>query len=121
MKNALFALVALPGAALLLSSCITPEAEMRFRFPAVELAGRHRNELKVEDVARIVELARQRTDIRKPVYQIDAEFADIAHVRSGRPDKVGDFFTSFDVRKRNGRWDIIESSVHTGPVAVITS
>jgi hypothetical protein len=110
-------------AAIVLSSCVDPnEANLaiKFTYPRVQLCGRYRNQLEVEDVRQILELAQQRPEILKPINQIDVDQPGAAHVVGGTGEKSGDMLTWFDVQKRNGRWLIRQGSVHTGPIGIVT-
>ena len=84
--------------------------EIRWAYPSMGFAGSYCKQLTVDDVRQIVRLARNRADILKPVDQIVMEKrSDEAEINSGNPG------ASFKVRKRNGRWMIIERSIDTGP------
>ena len=84
--------------------------EIRWAYPSMGFAGSYCKQLTVDDVREIVRLARNRADILKPVDQIVMEKrSDEAEINSGNPG------ASFKVRKRNGRWMIIEGSIDTGP------
>jgi hypothetical protein len=51
-------------------------------------------------------------DIRKPVYHIMVTDRDRAEVYSGRrPQKVGDMFITFEVRRKAGHWRLVPGSV----------
>jgi len=90
--------------------------EIRWAYPSMGFAGSYCKQLTVDDVRQIVRLARNRADILKPVDQIVMEKRpDEAEINSGNPRESGDPGTSFKVRKRNGRWMIIERSIDTGP------
>ncbi|MEY2488277.1 MAG: hypothetical protein QOC70_219 [Verrucomicrobiota bacterium] len=93
-------------------------ASLTFQWPQV--VGPYSASITRDDIHQIVDLAVSRSDIKKPVDQIDTERPDEAYVKGGNPQNTGDQMTSFDVRKKNGRWKIIEKSVNTGP-AIITS
>jgi hypothetical protein len=73
-----------------------------------------------DDVEQITALARQRPDIRKPIYEIYVTSPAKADVSGGRAENTGDPVTGFKVRKDNGRWKIIQGSVYQTKV-VITS
>jgi hypothetical protein len=106
-----------------LTSCADsyePKTSVKFSFPYVDFAGRYRRDLTVDDVRQILALARAQPNIRKPVYQIEADSPNHANVSSGRSHEIGDVFTEFQVEKSNGRWKIVKSSIKTGPVAIIT-
>gem|GEM_PF-2491108 len=103
-------------AAILLSCQSEPYAvsnAIRFAFPSMGFAGRYTAQLTVSDVRQIVELAHHDSRIVKPVYQIVMNKPDEAEVNSG-PEVNGALNTSFNVRKENGRWILIEKSINTG-------
>ena len=109
--------------AVILTSCAEsyePKTSVKFRFPSMDFAGRYRRDLTVDDVRQIIELAQQRPNISKPVYQIEADSLNHANVSSGQSQEIGDVFTEFQVEKSNGRWKIVKDSINTGPVAIIT-
>jgi hypothetical protein len=83
------------------------ETAIRFAFPSMSVAGRYENQITVDDVRQIKKLAHDRSDILKPVDQIVIDRPDEAEVKCGGAQKTGDPMTSFDVRKKNGRWFII--------------
>jgi|ERR1044071_4257206 hypothetical protein len=76
--------------------------------------------LTKDDVEQITALARQRPDIREPIYEIYVTSLGRADVSGGRAENTGDPVTGFKVRKDNGRWKIIPGSVYQTEV-VITS
>jgi len=78
------------------------------------------NTLTKDDVEQITELARHRTDIRKPLYEICVTAPGRADVGGGTTENTGDPVTGFKVRKDNGRWKIIDGSVYQTKI-VITS
>ena len=96
------------------------QTAVRFAFPSLGVTGSCASRLTVDDVRQIRELARNRPDIKKPVDQIDIDHPDQARVSSGNAQNPGDVMTTFEVRKKNGRWIIIKGSAGTGE-AVITS
>jgi hypothetical protein len=108
----------------MLSSCASGfyhvQTAMRFRYPSIDLYGKYASQWTVDDVRQIVELARSRSDIKKPIEQIEIDRPDHANVKSGNPQNQGDPLTTFEVHRQNGRWIIIKGTVSTGP-AVITS
>jgi hypothetical protein len=96
------------------------QTAIRFRYPSVDLFGTYASQWTVDDVRQIVDLSRNRPDIKKPIDQIEVDRPEHASVKSGNPQNQGDPLTTFEVRKQNGRWIIINGSVNTGP-AIITS
>ena len=71
-----------------------------------------------DDVEQISELARHRTDIRKPIYEICVTAPSRADVSGGPTENSGDLVTGFKVRKDNGRWKIIDKSVYQTKVYI---
>jgi hypothetical protein len=105
----------------LLSSCLSPQTEMQLRFPYTQVVSDSLAfQLTVDDVRQIVELAKQRSDIRKPVGQIHAVARDEVHVTTGRAWELGGLYSQFDARKKAGRWFIEPGSVYTGRADLIT-
>src|ERR1700758_3097812 len=76
------------------------QTAIRFRYPNIDIYGTHAEDWVVADVQQIVELAGARTDIKKPIDQIEVNGADHARVKSGNPQKQGDPLTTFEVRKK---------------------
>jgi hypothetical protein len=76
--------------------------------------------MTLDDVDQLVQLARARPDILKPLDQIEVQHPDEAFVKSGNPEQTGDQMTTFSARKKDGRWFIVPGSVNTGE-AIITS
>jgi hypothetical protein len=62
---------------------------------------------------------RARTDIRKPIDQIQVYRTDHAHVKSGNPQEQGDPLSTFEVCKQNARWTIILGTMSTGPAIIM--
>jgi hypothetical protein len=96
------------------------QTAIRFRYPNIDIYGPYATDWVVADVRQIVELARARADIKKPIDQIEVDRADHANVKSGNPQNQGDPLTRFEVRKHDGHWTIVPGTVSTGP-AIITS
>lgn len=94
------------------------QTAIRFRYPAIDIYGPGAKSWTVVDVRQIVELARARTDIEKPLDQIEVYRADRAYVKSGNPQNQGDPLTTFEVQRQNGRWFIIPTTVSTGPAII---
>jgi len=92
---------------------------IRFGYPTMGFVGSYTRQLTVDDVRQIVELARNNPKIVKPVQQIVMSHPDEAEVNSG-PWETHSLGTTFNVRKKNGRWMIIEKSINTGET-IITS
>jgi hypothetical protein len=91
---------------------------IRFAFPNIAFHGAYASQLTVDDVGQIVALSRGRADIRPGVDMIEADSPDEATVHSGHPDKTGDLATDFKVRKRNGRWFLLEKTISTGQTVI---
>ena len=102
--------------AVTLGSCLSFETEAKLRFPYVDLAGVYPNTLSMDDIRDIIALAGSRPDIKQPVDQITSDRPGEARVSSGKARDNGDINTTFDARKEDGRWKIIEKSINTGPV-----
>jgi hypothetical protein len=96
------------------------QTAIRFRYPHIDLYGPYAREWTVDDVRQVVALANARRDIQYPIYQIEAQRPNEARVISGHPQKNGDLQTDFTVRKHHGRWLIIEKSIDTGPVVIVS-
>src|SRR5438874_11220493 len=96
--------LALLCGASLVGSCLSPQGETQLRFPYTQVVGEYALRLTVNDVRQIVELAKQRPDIRKPVGQIHAVGPDEVHVTTGRAWEVGGLYSQFDAWKKAGRW-----------------
>jgi hypothetical protein len=88
------------------------------RFPGIILEGSYAALLATADVRQIVELGRRLPSIKHPVYRIDMQRPDEADVTSGRTENTGDFQSSFKVRKRDGRWQVMPSSISTNEVII---
>ncbi len=86
---------------------------IRFAYPSMAFAGAYTRQLTVADVRQIVELARHHSRIVKPVHQIVMDRPDEAEVNSG-PEVSFALGTTFNVRKQNRRWIVIEKSINTG-------
>jgi hypothetical protein len=80
--------------------------------------GAHCKELTVDDVRQIVSLARIRADIRKPVDEIIADRSDQVEVKTGAPESPIGLECTFKAQKINGRWMIIEGSIHRQRVII---
>ena len=76
--------------------------------------------MTLDDIDQLVELARCRPDILKPLDQIEVQHPREAYIKSGRPEHTGEKMTTFSARKKDGRWFIVPGSVNTGE-AIITS
>lgn len=87
-------------------------------FPGIILEGPHSGSLTTADVRQIVELGRQLPNIKHPVYRIDMQRPDEAEITSGRTEHTGDYQSSFKVRNRAGRWQVIPSSISTNEVII---
>ena len=87
-----------------------------YTFPGIDVEGG----LTVDDVRQIRELARSRSDIRKPITDIKVTSPGFAEITAGKAEKSFDKVTVFKVRKENGRWKIVPGSVYDTEV-VITS
>lgn len=93
---------------------------IRFRYPTLDIFGAAASQMTLDDIHQLVELARARPDILKPLDQIEVQRADEAFIKSGNPQQTGDKMTTFSARKKAGRWFIVPSSINTGE-AIITS
>jgi hypothetical protein len=93
---------------------------MQLRFPYSQVVGDYARQLTVDDVRQIVELAKRRPDIRKPVGQIHAVAPDEVHVTTGRAWELGGLYSQFDAQKKAGRWFIKPGSVYTGRAEMVT-
>src|SRR5258708_21858173 len=107
-----------------LMSCCTvrhyqAQPTVRFAFPSLDVAGACASSLTVDDVRQIKHLA-DRHDVLKPIDQIVADHPDEAEVKCGHPEKSGDPITTFEVRKKNGRW-IISKKPYTSTETIVTS
>jgi len=91
-----------------------------FAYPTMGFAGPYSKQLTLDDVREIVGLAKQRSDVLKPVDQIVVDHPDQAEVHTGNPQKSGDPACGFHVRKRNGRWFISDKPYCTTET-IITS
>jgi hypothetical protein len=100
-----------------LAAC-TPFQIARSTFPGIILEGPYSGSLTTADVRQIVELGRQLPNIKHPVYRIDMQRPGEAEIVSGRTENTGDFQTSFKVRKRDSRWEVIQSSISTNEVII---
>jgi hypothetical protein len=92
---------------------------IRFRYPNIDIYGPYAKDWVIADVQQIVELAQARSDIKKPIDQIEVYRADHARVKSGNPQQQGDPLTTFEVRKQNARWMIIPGTVSTGSAIIM--
>jgi hypothetical protein len=63
--------------------------------------------LSARDVKAIKLVVEQRSDLKKPVFKIDADRPNRARVQCGRAKKIGDLSNVFTVTKRQGRWTIV--------------
>jgi len=93
--------------------------DIRFAYPTMGFTGSYAKQLTLDDVRQIVSLARNNPKIVKPVQRIVIDRPDEAEVNSG-PEENFALGTTFKVRKKNGRWMIIEKSINTGET-IITS
>ncbi len=94
---------------------------IRFAFPTIAFEGSYAPRLTVDDVRQIVVIAKSRSDILKPVDKIMIEQPNRATVKTGNPQQTGDPVSSFEVRKEQGRWHLIEKSLYTTRETIITS
>ncbi len=115
-----FAVCALAAA---FSSCASGahqvQTAIRFRYPSIDIYGPYAKDWTLADVQQLVGLARARSDIKKPIDQIEVYRVDHARVKSGNPQKQGDPLTTFEVRKQNGRWVIIPGTASTGSAIIV--
>jgi hypothetical protein len=107
----------------LIAACATQPYDgntaVRFAFPSIDIAGRCRTLMSVDDVRQIKRLAHDRSGILKPIDQIVTDHPNETEVKSGHPEKSGDRMTTFQVRKQNGRWMIL-GKPYTSSETVIT-
>jgi hypothetical protein len=108
-----------------LSSCVEPrpyesQTSIRFAFPTLAIDGAYASRLTLAEIRQIRELVRNRADLKKPVDHITIDRPDEAHVTSGAARENGELSSSFDIRKKNGRWFIVEKSIQTSP-SIFTS
>ena len=96
------------------------QTTIRFRYPTLDIFGAAANEMTLDDIDQLVHLARARSDILKPLDQIEVQRPDEAFVKSGNPQQTGDRGTTFSARKKDGHWFIVPGTVNTGE-AIITS
>jgi hypothetical protein len=96
----------------------TPFQVATSTFPGIILEGPYAARLAAVDVRQIVELGRLLPNIKHPVYRIDMQRPDEADITSGRTENTGDFQSSFKVRKRDGRWQVIPNSLSTNEVII---
>jgi hypothetical protein len=107
--------------ALLFTSCVSPRMAAVLTFPRPQVDGPYAGTLTVDEMVEIAALPYGHEDIRKPVYSIYMEHPHQADVTSGRLMDTEDKVTFFKVRKVNGKWIIITSSVHDNKAGPITS
>ncbi|MGC1323879.1 MAG: hypothetical protein WA849_16990 [Candidatus Udaeobacter sp.] len=96
------------------------QTAIRFRHPTLDIFGAASSQMTLDDIDQLVELARARPDILKPLDQIEVQRPDEAFIKSGRADHIGQKMTTFSARKKAGRWSIVPGSINTGE-AIITS
>jgi len=96
------------------------QTAIRFRYPTLDIFGAAASQMTLDDIDQLVELARARSDILKPLDQIEVQRPDEAFIKSGRPEHTGQKMTTFSARKKAGRWFIVPGSINTGE-AIITS
>jgi Tfp pilus assembly protein PilP len=112
-------------AAMMLAACTSGfyhvQTAITFRYPTLQITGAGASSLTLDDVNQWTALARARSDILKPLFQVEVPRPDEASVKSGRPlDDPKQRMTVFDLRKKDGRWFIVPSSVRTVE-SIITS
>jgi hypothetical protein len=96
------------------------QTAIRFRYPTLDIFGAAASQMTLDDIDQLVELVRGRSDILKPLDQIEVQRPDEAYMKSGGPEHTGEKMTTFSARKKAGRWFIVPGSVNTGE-AIITS
>lgn len=96
------------------------QTTIRFRYPTLDIFGAAASQMTLDDIDQLVELARGRPDILKPLDQIEVQHPHEAYIKSGKPEHTGEKMTTFSARKKDGRWFIVPGSVNTGE-AIITS
>jgi hypothetical protein len=90
------------------------------RYPNFDLYGDYAYQWTLDDVRQVLQLVAARSDIQHPIYQVEAQKPDQARVISGHAQNNGDLQTEFLIRKRQGHWTIIETSINTSPVIIIS-
>lgn len=95
------------------------QTAIRFRYPTLDIFGGAASQMTLDDIDQLVELARGRPDILKPLDQIEVQRPDEAYIKSGRPEHTGEKMTTFSARKKEQDWLIVPGSVNTGE-AIIT-
>jgi Tfp pilus assembly protein PilP len=105
-------------AAIMLTGCTSGfyhvQTAITFRYPTLDITGAGASSITLDDVNQWTESARARSDILKPVFQVEVMRPDEAFVKSGRPlDDPNQRMTVFDLRKKDGRCFIVPSSVRT--------
>ena len=98
--------------AVFLSSCATSQIGAFFTAPHPEVTGVYASYLSWRDILQIAALARTYPEIRKPIYSIQVIGRNFAEVESGQtPKKVGDKYTTFQVRRADGQWYMLKDSI----------
>jgi hypothetical protein len=117
-------LAILACAAALLSCQSQPYAvsnPIRFAYPNIAFDGTYAPHLTVDDVRQMVAIAKSQPDILKPIHLIIADEPSHATVKTGNPQRTGHPLSSFEVRRENGRWHLIDKSLYTTRETIITS
>jgi hypothetical protein len=105
-------------AVIMLAACTSGpyrvQTSIAFRYPGLDVFGAAASQMTLDDIHQLVELARARPDILKPLDQIEVQRTGEAYIKSGRPEHTGEKMTTFSARKKTGRWLIVPGSVNTG-------
>src|SRR6202043_1483200 len=100
---AAFALAALATACT--PTTYNPPTKFSTRYPTLGVSGPAASQLTLDDIRELKELARSRSDILKPLDDIEVVRPDEVHISSGRPwQRSPQMETKFNARKKNGRW-----------------
>src|ERR1043166_3816890 len=86
------------------------QTAIRFRYPTLDIFGAAAGQMTLDDVEQLVQLARARPDILKPLDQIEAQRPDEAFIKSGNPEQRSEEMTTFSARKKAGHWFIVPGS-----------
>jgi len=90
------------------------------RYPIFDLYGDYAYQWTLDDVRQVLQLVAFRSDIQHLIYQVEAQKHDQPRVITGHAQNNGDLQTEFLIKKRQGHWTIIETSINTGPVIIIS-
>ena len=108
--------------AAILFGCVSPyhpvSNDIRWAYPTMGFRGPYCKDLTVDDVRQIVALAKRRTDVLKPVGMINVDRPNSVKVESDPSEGPATRVTTFEARKKNGRWMIIQGSIRTNQVII---